>query len=897
MTKLNSISLILVAMYSMLSMSTGCKPVEETQTFELSSSSIDLQSKDPIQVPSTEKTYTLTVKASPTVAWKVITSKGSEFTEATPATEQTGDGSIAIKILKNTTFTEREATVEVTNKLNGIKTTVNFIQNPTGKPAITITPKKVFDNISTQGETISITITTEPVTSLIYVNDNPWISQSTTEPAKWTIDKNDTQTPRTGKVYIKYDTNKELDSLTFTQSANLNQPVRFAVMSDVHFGVSTAISKVSKSLQTICQQTPKVDAIFVVGDVTNYGNEGQYNDLMSTYRTNVPSDIPVYFMMGNHDRYNDASGDLYKRIVNQPFNQYVEIKDFPFITLSVNSTSNSGPSCYSSDTKDFLASKMVAANAKFPGKPIFVFYHVPVDGTVWGSYSPDKWSSETLQSTMRTYKQAIGFSGHTHFPIRDERSIHQEYFTSINDGGNDYGELIVGMSDGIHPNGSDKVTEVLIVDVNTNLDVTVKKIDTYRGEEIKTPWVIEAPHDGSRFLYTSSRNGVTAPVFASGAKPSVDNVDAGGGDVTFPQATDNDLVYSYKVEILNDGGAIEQTYKIFSQFWLGSLTPSTLKWSISGLMPGETYSVRVKGEDSYGMLSDAIISDKFTTLNYTPDPGSSAPVADMLDVMFNKNGATDVASLAIPITTGANKPETFYNSALKLWASRHTGSNTTYFKADYSTSDVFKKAIESSFTYEIYCKTNTTDDMCPFSGQETGGVGIEQCGPNGAYEVWAHIGGGYKNATFKTVNNTDYYHMLFTYDGAKITTYVNGMLIESTEATGKVTFPSADAQWLCVGGDATYAERNTCQYTFKGEIALARFHDNAVSQDEAYRLYEQITERKKVTKFNDLNTALTVTIPAMAAGATKDQLSKEGWALMNNIATTQAAITTFLSKL
>lgn len=888
---------MLVMMFSALSMSTGCKPVEETQTFELSSSTIDLQSKDPIQVPSTEKTYTLTVKASPSVGWKVSATKGSDFTAITPPTEEKGDGSITIKFSKNTTFEQRETTVEVTNNLNGIKTVVNFVQNPAGKPAITITPKKVFDNVAAEGETIAIQIITEPVTPLVYINENPWISQSTTEPAKWTIEKNDAQTPRTGKVYIKYDTDKELDSLTFTQSAKVNQPVRFAVMSDVHFGVSTAISKVGKSLQTICKQTPKVDAIFVVGDITNYGNEGQYNDLMNTYKANVPTDIPVYFMMGNHDRYNDASGALYTNIVKQPFNQYAEIKNFPFITLSVDATNNSGPSCYSNATKEFLASKMAAASAKFPGKPIFVFYHVPVDGTVWGSYSPDRWSSETLQSTMRTYKQAIGFSGHTHFPIRDERSIHQEYFTSINDGGNDYGELIVGLSDGVHPNGSDQVTEVLIVDVNTNLDVTVKKIDTYRGEEIKTPWVIEAPHDGSRFRYTSSRNGVTAPVFASGAKPSVSNIDAGGGDVTFPQATDNDLVYSYKIEVLDNGGAVTQTYKIFSQFWLGSLTPATLKWSISGLMPGETYSIRVKGEDSYGMLSEAITSDEFTTLNYIPDPGSKAPVADMLDVMFNKNGAADVASLKLPITTGTNKPETFYNSALKLWASRHTGSNTTYFKAAYATSEAFKKGIESSFTYEVYCKTNTTDDICPFSGQESGGIGIEQCGPNGAYEVWANIGGGYKNATFKTVNNTDYYHMLFTYDGSKITTYVNGMLIESTAATGKVTFPSADAQWFCIGGDATYEERNVCQYTFKGEIALARFHGNSVSRDEAYRLYEQITERKKVAEFDQLNTALTITIPGMAAGATKDQLSNEGWALMNNIATTKAQITTFLSKL
>lgn len=438
------------------------------------------------------------------------------------------------------------------------------------------------------------------------------------------------------RTYLKIVSGIAMSALLFLtlaytpiKEANLSSPkqadkkaplVSFAVLSDTHFGSKSPEIRVGRSIDAIVNHTPKVDAIFVVGDLTNNGVENQYVDFMSAFKSKVPADVQVFYMMGNHDRYNDRSGALYTKHTAQPFNQSVRIKDFSFITLSVNSTKNSGSECYSDEAHQFLITNIAKAKADFPGKPIFVFGHVPTVNTVWGSSDADNWASDKLEPTLKQYPEAIFFSGHTHFPLRDERSIHQRDFTSVNDGGNDYGELIRGLADGIHPEGSQEVQEVLIVDVDTDLNVTLRKIDTNRGEQIKTPWVVQAPHDKSKFIYTDDRPKPDLATFAKGSRVEVSEVSNASCVITFPQAVNNDVVYCYEVSLVDasqtklDSDKTIKSVKIYSQYWFGSLTPKTLSWKMLDLEPNKRYSIRVRAEDSFGQFSSsAIVSAPFMT--------------------------------------------------------------------------------------------------------------------------------------------------------------------------------------------------------------------------------------------------------------------------------------------
>ena len=154
--------------------------------------------------------------------------------------------------------------------------------------------------------------------------------------------------------------------------------------------------------------------------------------------------------------------------------------------------------------------------------------------------------------------------------------------------------------------------------------------------------------------------------------------------------------------------------------------------------------------------------------------------------------------------------------------------------------------------------------------------------------------------------------MTYSKAEGKMITYINGAYSAggaSETQTANLTLPKTpSAQWFCIGNDAYPAPKsvdptstNTKDYEycpdgpFVGEIVFAKLYDKAVSAEEVAVLYKQITDREALTKVGDLNTALTVTLPAKdAAGA---DLTTEGWKLMNSMGTTDAQITTFLGKI
>ncbi|MDR0869455.1 MAG: hypothetical protein LBN39_01535 [Planctomycetaceae bacterium] len=122
---------------------------------------------------------------------------------------------------------------------------------------------------------------------------------------------------------------------------------------------------------------------------------------------------------------------------------------------------------------------------------------------------------------MNQYPQAVVFSGHSHFPIGNPRSIYQNKFTSVNDGSTTYSEVEPKiLSAGIHPEKYTNITEGLIAAVQPNGNVEIERWDTYRNEEILPKWTVEAPFDGSKFTYKNHKDTV-APVFPEEAKPKV----------------------------------------------------------------------------------------------------------------------------------------------------------------------------------------------------------------------------------------------------------------------------------------------------------------------------------------------------------------------------------------
>ena len=438
----------------------------------------------------------------------------------------------------------------------------------------------------------------------------------------------------------------------------------FAVISDTHLGNNVGegpMKKVPQALQNLTRYG-KLDAIAVVGDLTDHGDTNQYQDFVSVFSSeqNILNPIDNFlFMMGNHDNYNSSGQTNYKNGLKKfndnktyPLHQLVYIKGYPFITISVlgganNDDSNDGKASYPDETISTLNRYLAAAANKAPDKPIFVFAHVAPRNTcysTWGDLEGAAWAMWRLNnSNLRRYPQAVVFCGHSHYPIGDPRSIHQganpnstnrNYYTVINTASTTYSEINPGaVNAGIHPEGYEYVTEGMILAEQSNGDIEIRRYDTYRNVEIDSlhRWVLKAPFDGSMFEYADIRDandnpnnvplrdGLPAPAFTKSAQLKLE---AYSNDVkiTFPQATDNECVFRYQVRVLKDGTEVKSAF-VFSQFYLTKDMPKTLSYTIDDLEGGTAYTAEVIAYDSYDNKS-VPLSATFKTL------ADDAPVPD-----------------------------------------------------------------------------------------------------------------------------------------------------------------------------------------------------------------------------------------------------------------------------
>lgn len=430
----------------------------------------------------------------------------------------------------------------------------------------------------------------------------------------------------------------------------------FAVVSDLHHGNAVGEGpavKVPRALKNITSYKA-LDAIFAVGDITDAGTAAQYNQFRTIWGNPTNFTNPVgkmVFMMGNHDNRGDAQASYQSGLNNYsegtpyPLDQYMVIKGYPFITISQRNGQNNdynnaanGESAYPAEVREQLKQWLAQAAEECPGKPIFVFTHVAPRYTCYSSWpvvEGTPWSMNVLNPILNKYPQVVVFAGHSHYPIGDPRSIHQgvdpqserqNYYTVINTGSTTYSEIHDGaVSEGIHPAGYATVTEGMILTEQPNGDIEIRRYDTYRNEEIDPEhrWVLKAPFDGSMFEYADKRDaddnplnatlrdGLPAPAFTSTAEPEVKTTNT-QATIKFPQATDDNCVFRYKVSALKDGIAVKEKF-VFSQFYLNSAMPETISATLEGLDSGTEYTFTVTAYDSYDNASEPISVNASTT--------------------------------------------------------------------------------------------------------------------------------------------------------------------------------------------------------------------------------------------------------------------------------------------
>jgi hypothetical protein len=315
-------------------------------------------------------------------------------------------------------------------------------------------------------------------------------------------------------------------------------------------------------------------------------------------------------------------------------------------------------------------------------------------------------------------------------------------------------------------------------------------------------------------------------------------------------------VHHYLIQLLENDQVV-YSFSKFSQFYLNSQMPAELTEHLAGLPYEKTLTPQVIAVDSWFNQSEPVKGEPFTTPRYVPAQNVSAPVARLLDVVFQKDGdAKDISPLKNAIRKGKTAPETYFNG--QQWAAKFTGNPDVYYKVDYHNNQKIKKAFTNTFSFETMYRANCSGHLSPLGAfvAETfvgltpwagaSGAAIEQT-EDGRINFLIRIGDRTRTVQCPVILNPGrYYHVVCTYEktAGKAMIYIDGAKVGDFNAgtIDPVLPKNADDQRIGIGGNAF--SNGKIDPPLNGEIAIARMYDRALSQDEIYLLYKNTIQIK-----------------------------------------------------
>ncbi len=391
--------------------------------------------------------------------------------------------------------------------------------------------------------------------------------------------------------------------------------IRFIAASDTHVKESddTNLNRIDKML-SLGYETARadpnydsLDAVLIAGDLTNDGTKAEF-DRFTAALNGGKSDETAFLgvVAKNHDGYEMKRSEMrgyYNSVTGNDADFHAVINGYHFIGLSA---SESDVQHYDLKQLSWLDSQLAEATKEDPTKPVFIMHHEHVMGTVYGSSLYDGWGVPYFTGILNKYPQAVDFSGHSHYPLNDPRSLWQGRFTAIGTGAIYYSEFTVEGIRTYHPEDSDATATCWIVEVDAANRIHLRGMDVEAGKQI-CEYILDNPADPANREYTPAKRRAAskAPVFDDGAAVTVKPTE-NGCEVTVPLAKSADgmPVVLYRAYAANSLGIREgKGWKMPSYYRATDQSEITL--DIGGLAPGE-YTVSVVAVNAYGGESEPI---------------------------------------------------------------------------------------------------------------------------------------------------------------------------------------------------------------------------------------------------------------------------------------------------
>lgn len=389
--------------------------------------------------------------------------------------------------------------------------------------------------------------------------------------------------------------------------------VRFAVCSDVHLDGNPEQAEVSRlaDLFNVSYEYSadcgynKLDAVVVAGDFANSGKPEEYRLFNKTVNENIKEETHLLTMMGNHEfiSYRDVDASEGQRVyleeMKTPLDNHTVINGYHFITVSY---------CEDGSTfkakKSWLKSEIEKAIAECGDKPLFVFQHPAPWGTVYGSIN---WGDLSISEVLNNYPQVIDFSGHSHYPVNDPRSLWQGSFTALGCGTLSYFETELDAIAGNFPYETEQAAQFYLVEADAAGNVFIQPYDLITHSFFdNTYYLTGLKNRNYDYSFIKMKYRDKAPVFEN-PDITVSKNEAGESILTFNGATDNFAVESYKVNLTKFG--ISVFTDNFSGKYMYLFIDDTYNVNLGKLESGSKYCVTVVAVNAYAECSQP--------LNYT----------------------------------------------------------------------------------------------------------------------------------------------------------------------------------------------------------------------------------------------------------------------------------------
>ena len=412
-----------------------------------------------------------------------------------------------------------------------------------------------------------------------------------------------------------------------SNAAEAEKPIlKIGVVSDIQGYANSydwGMINLEKAFKMLAPKRP--DLILMVGDLADAADTDVFEMYMQMSDKYFGAGQPVHFSCaGNHDFWTaepvgvrDSAGiyrNFCKFMKQDPANPLRKvINGYDFITMSEDADS------YSDKMVAELEKSIQQAVARDNKKPIFVLTHYPPADTVCGSGS--NWNV-SLNKMFKKYPQVISLSGHTHYPLEDERSIWQKEYTAITTSTLCYGcmnDKTFNSVNGILPFARE-VLQMMYMELYSDR-LEIRRYNVADNREIKPErfWKIPLPFDPANPPYSFERRAAErkAPEFAADAKALL-RYDFGFVFLIFDKAGHDDFVQYYRVKISKNGK------KVFDQRYVGDF-----------------YRLKCHQQDGrmYFRLPGELLQDKNTPYRFEIFPVES----------FGKEGTPLVLDAQIPV--------------------------------------------------------------------------------------------------------------------------------------------------------------------------------------------------------------------------------------------------------